>query len=692
MPGKPILIGPLVGGLNSISQAGEAGDNQAVNLVNFEVALDQSLTSRPPIEVVSGSLLASDNTLGWSVLGVYRLSASEWYLIGQKWTGTAWSVGYMLSGIPANFVQIKLMATGSANKVTGYAQVLDMAYFSVGLASSQNCFKWRKSDATLADWTITGSGSNTIKGSILISYKSRLWLAGQDNASTGSRLFFSTIDATGPKLDTWNKDVDFLDIAPGEGGFITAMLPLNNSILVFKNDGTWRFSYPSAVSKGQQDKISGYIGAANQFCVVDFENYVYVYHQGRAYELINNIYNQINRTVRFDLDSKSVDSIAPDVSLSVVTRRLVFRYYNTIYTYFIDTKSWSQWRSYAGTPGRFFQLPADNSSANQSIYIASSQGSSSAVTSNYLTDPFFATTVIYLQGQTSANYSSAVASNILTITKNTAAVDTVEVLLNESGGMTNYNIPVSSGQRMIVTGTASVTGGGTANARLTYQLRNGSTTTVDAAITGAFNVTLTAPDQAIRARLSLYATGMANGGKVTLTNPSITRSGGASPSTLIRVSDYYDPNPAPVEYMECVVRTKSYDYQAPSAFKRLFWWGIDIKTVRPVTTKAIPVSKQLPITWGDLQAYTHTQLQAGTWGNPLSFLSTSITVTDAADVANSLTENGRLFIKLLKSLRFRQISFEVTMSTLGNTDTGPCKLFSMTSYVLPKEDASTKVS
>jgi hypothetical protein len=691
MPGKPILIGPLTGGLNSISQAGEAADNQAVSLVNFEVALDQSLTSRPPMEVVAGSLLASSNTMGWNVLGVYRISAAEWYLIAQKWTGTAWSLGHMLSANPATFTQIKLMTAGDVNKVTGYAQVNDMAYFSVGLSSSHNGFKWRKSDATLADWTITGSSSNIIKGSILISYKSRLWLAGQDSAATGSRLFFSTIDATGPKLDTWNKDTDYIDIAPGESGFITAMLPLNNSILVFKNDGTWRFSYPSQVSKGQQDKISGYIGAANQLSVVDFENYVYVYHQGRAYELINNVYNQINRTVKFDLDPYSVDSIAPDVSLSVVTRRLVFRYYNTIYTYFIDTKTWSQWRSYNGNPGRFFQLPSDNSSATPSVYMAASQGNTSALTENYIKDPSFANTQIYVQGQTSTGYSSTFSGTQLRVTKNTAAVDTMEVLLNEEGGTTNYNIPISAGYQMVITGSSTITAG-QAKMRLTFQLRNGSTSVVESNVSGAFNVTITAPDQAILCRLSFVATGMSNGGVATLTAPNITRSGNTSPFTLIKISDKYDPSPTPVEYMECVIRTKSYDYQAPSAFKRLFWWGIDVKTVRPIETQAIPVAKQLPVTWGDLENYTHLQLAQGTFGNPLSFLKTSITVTDEADVANSLTENGRIFVKLLKSLRFRQISFEVTMTTFGNADTGPCKLFSITSYVLPKDNTSAKVS
>jgi hypothetical protein len=690
MSGKPILIGPFTGGLNNISLAGEAGDSQVVDLINYEVALDQSLTSRPPMEVVAGSLLASGSTAGWQIMGIYRVTSSEWYVIAQKWTGTDWSLGHMLNGDPANFTQIKLL-TGTTNKVTGYAQVLDFAYFSVGTSASINGFKWRKSDGTLADWAITGTGAVQPKGNILIAYKSRLWLAGIDNAAQGSRVFFSTIDSTGPKLDTWATTVDFLDIAPGEGGFLTAMLPLNNSILMFKNDGTWRFSYPASPSKGQVDKISGYIGAANQFCVVDFENYVYVYSQGRLYELINNIYNQINRTVKFSNDGKGVDSIAPDVSLSVVTRRLVFRYYNAIYTYFIDTRSWSQWRTYCGSPGRFFQLPADNSSANQSVYLAASQGTTQAASVNAIVDTSFASTLDYIQGNLTAGYSASLASNILTVTKTTGATDTLEALLNESQGLLNYNIPVTSGQKHVATGTVSISAGNPF-LRMTYLLRNGNTSVVDTAITGTFNVTITAPDQALMARASLVATSMVNGGTITLTNPSITRSVLTPPMTLIKVSDAYTSSSSAVELIECLIRTKSYDYQAPSAWKGLFWWGIDIKTVRIVSVRAIPIAKTLPITWGQLSAYTHTQLAAGTFGNPLSFLNTSITILDSADVSNSQTENGRIFVKLQKRLKFRQISFEISMTTLGNSGTGPCKLFSITSYVLPKENAVAKVS
>jgi len=684
MSGKPILIGPFVGGLNNISLAGEADDSQAVELVNLEVTLDQALTSRPPMEVIEGSLRGNNFSDGWNILGIHRVTNAEWYLIAQRWTGTDWSLGYMLNGNVAAYTEFKLL-TGTTNKVTGYAQVDDYSYFSVGTGASISGFKWRKADASPTDI------AQMPKGNILVSYKSRLWLAGRDSSSDGSTLWFSKIDATGVHLDQWDTTVDFIKVAPGEGGFITALLPLNNSILIFKGDGTWRFSYPSAPSKGQVDKISGMIGAANANCVAEFENFVYVYDQGRVYELINSIYTQVNRFVKFTQDSKAVDGIAPGVTLSVVTRRLIVRYYNTVYSYFIDTKTWSQWRSYNGTPGRFFELPADSASATQSTYVAASEGLTQSLSVEYIPDITSAEYLAYANSRRTPNHIISFQSpNTLKNTKNTTNSSAGIIYLNSKD---EYNIRCASGQRFLFTGssTASV---GTVVARMAFLLRDGSFVNVENNLPGgAFSVTFRAPEMAIAAFIRVANFDLATvGDNFTITNPSLKRDTVQSPYTLIKLTDQYVSDVNIVEYLECHVRTKSYDYQAPSAHKRLFWWGIDVKTTKSIEAKAIPIAKQLPISWGQLEAYTHTQLAQGTAGNPLSWLTVSLSVFDELDVSNSQTENGRLFVKVIKALRFRQISFEVDLLSYGNASSGPVKLFSLTSYVLPKEKVFGKVN
>lgn len=694
MPGKQVLIGPFVKGLNNISQAGESDDTEVVNLINFEVALDKSLTARPPMQVVDGSLLGVTNTEGWTIFGIYRVSTTEWYLIAQKMTTPGnWSLDAYLNGDPTSTViNIKTM-TSASNKVTGYAQWETTCYFCVGPGSTINGFSWTKGGAATDVTTMP-------KATIMVAHKTRLWVCDTTTASAANTIWFSTINTTGSHPELWNNDSttgDFIKIDPGSGGFITCMLPLNNSLLVFKSDSTYRFSYPGAPKNGQVDTLSTYIGTANQFSAVNFENYVYIYHQGRVYELINSIFIQINKLVQFDLDGDNacVDSSAPTVNMSVVTRRIVIQYNNTIYSFHVDTKTWGQWRSYNGTPGRFIELPSSPASSQPNVYISASQGLIQNPSTNYIVDNQFLSSLAYIQSNIGSGYSASSSGGVLTVSKtNSTAWTQFTIYLNNSGNSSGFNVALSPGQRFSFSGTVSSTSG-TIKAQMNYLTNTGAVVSGGVAytITGNFNVTFTAPAQAIQGYLQIWSNTLVNlGDTVTLSNPLLKRTNDTSPFTLIKITDRHIVTSQTIEYMECMVRTKSYDYQAPSVEKRMFWWGIDGKTVMDVTTKTIPIAKSLPVLWGDLQAYTHTQLAQGTWGNPLSFLTSGLTVFDSDSLANSATENGRIFAKNQKSLRFRQISYQINMTCLGNTLTGPCKVFSITSYALPKEKVDAKVS
>lgn len=670
MPGKPIPIGPFKDGLNNVSLSGEAKETELVKLVNFEVGPDASLWSRPPFEYVDNSLLSSAVTKPYKVFGVYRNSNSSWYLIiAQPQADGTTNILACEGGSLTAPVTIKSGIT-TANLVTAYVQVDDWAYFCVSSTSTIAGFKWRLGTAVT-------DVPQMKKGDCMVAYQSRLWVAGIDAAAQSSTLYFSTIDATGIQLDLWSA-TDFIKVAPGEGGYITALLPLNSSILVFKNDGTWRFSYPSSPKNGRVDKVSGSIGAAGPTSVVEFDNYVYVYDQGRVYELVNNNYTQINRFVKFEEDVESVDGSAPGVDLSVMNRRLILRYYNTIYSYSADSRAWSQWQSYIGTPGRLIELPANSDSSVPSTYVGASSALTQNISSNFI-DAFTQEQVTYINSIIGAgSYTSTSGPNLIVTSSATGAT----VYLNKEGGSTGYNLKVAPGQRLQLTGTIDLVSG-TANAKMTYLLRTGATTTTTTAIpNGAINITFTVPAGAILGYLSI--TSPTNAGYM-LYSLELKRTAVSAPVTLIKITDSYNSTPVTVEYIDCSMRTKSYDYDTPAAMKRLFWWGADLKTSRYVTGKAVPVAIRPKPKWGDLQNYTHAQLQAGTFGNPLSFLLSTLTVIDGGDPANAQTENGRIFVKLKKSLRFRQISFELHMSTLGTQATGPAKIHSLTSFVLPKE-------
>lgn len=543
MPGKAIKVGPFDDGLNNVSLAGEARDTEVVELINFEVAPDGSLQSRPAIKVVTESFIAGTGQLH-KVYGIYRATDTDWSLIvaraigSNKWNIEAYPFG-IFGGTPTFLKEI----TGKDELPTGYVQFNNAAYMCKGPKATTSALKW------------IGTGAATDvaampKGNSMIAYKSRLWIAGSNTAGLSSTLYFSTIDTAGAKPEVWGAS-DFINIAPGEGGFITGLLALNSAILIFKSDGTWRFSYPSNPATGQVDKVSGSVGAANADSFVEFENYVYVYDQGKLYELVNNNYTQLNRYVKMDEDPYGSDFSAPGVSVSVLDRRIVVNYFNTTYAFALDSKTWSQWRTeastenpYAGTPGKFFELPTDSASTAPSTYIAAS--------------------------------------------------------------------------------------------------------------TGLF------------------------------TGPAVR-----SPVTFMTFTGTYPDTPLNLESIKCLMRTKTYDYQAPSALKRLFWWAIEMKTNREMKATVIPVTRQMLPLWGDLEAYTHEELEAGTWGNPLSFLNKIISIFDGGDPSVAQAENGRILGKFTRSLRFRQVIFEIEMSTVGNLDS-LAKVYSLTTYVVPKEKVVDK--
>lgn len=680
MQKSAVQIGPFVGGLNNVSNAGEARDTEVVDMVNFEVTVDEALTSRPPIEALAGSTLPATNTIGWEILGVYRVTTSEWYLIVRTPTdGTTnvnTTVKAYLNGIigAGETITVIKNSIGLANRVVSMVQFKDWIYFNVTTGATDTGFRWKVGSAV-------SNIASMPRGSVMISWKTRLWISGTGENNNGDRVFFSTIDATGPHPETWGAS-DFFDVAPGEGGFITAMVPSFNNLIIFKTDGTWRFAFPAKPAQGIVDKISGNVGCAGINAVAEFENYMYVYDQGRVYEMVNSNFTQINRFVRFDEDGLGVDSTAPGVELSIVNRRLIVRYFNALYSFNVDTKSWSQWRTYNGTPGKFIELPADSDSSDSSSFIAASRGTNQSVSSNMIVDSSFLDADIRAARAAVAGASVTYDGVNATVTRTSG---TPSFQLNTSGSLTDYDLRVSTSQQF----TASFTVSAISVAcfvDMTWLLGSGSTSVTSSAsfnTTGAKSFDFTAPAGALLARMSIRLTGA---GAITFNAPVFIRKSAVAPFNVMRIKDEYPDQVAAVEYIDCYFQTKSYDYRTPGNFKRLFWAGIDVKTFRDVLTEVRPVSKVAPITWGDLQAYTHQQLEQGLWGNPLSWLNISFDVSNILSADEVASENGRYFKKLGKSLRFRQISYVVRMSTLGNKPTGSVKFFTLTTFVATKQE------
>jgi hypothetical protein len=137
------------------------------------------------------------------------------------------------------------------------------------------------------------------------------------------------------------------------------------------------------------------------------------------------------------------------------------------------------------------------------------------------------------------------------------------------------------------------------------------------------------------------------------------------------------------ETVEINLITKDYDFGPSYGFKRLFWWGADVLAKGDTTYYARPIVYTTAVTWGQVGATPIATL--GTWGRPLDF---SINVTDHVDGSNII--GYRTFVKLLKGLRFRQISFRLNAVVQASDD--PYRVFSVTAFVDNKQQVSKKVS
>lgn len=170
-------------------------------------------------------------------------------------------------------------------------------------------------------------------------------------------------------------------------------------------------------------------------------------------------------------------------------------------------------------------------------------------------------------------------------------------------------------------------------------------------------------------------------------NPSlVVPAGGTRQSKLLYIADEFTNV---TENFTCEVQTKNYNYQLSSNFKRLFWWGVDAVFRTRIRGWAVPVVHHASVTWGQLvqQGVTWGQLLGGTWGSP--FIG-DISVHSDYDLKG--TGPMRKFVKMFKSMRFRQIYFRIIFDTDGSIGTAPVNLFTITAYVGSKETVSKTVS
>jgi hypothetical protein len=171
---------------------------------------------------------------------------------------------------------------------------------------------------------------------------------------------------------------------------------------------------------------------------------------------------------------------------------------------------------------------------------------------------------------------------------------------------------------------------------------------------------------------------------ITHSSTTVPITGSARVAPTLKITDDVT---SVAEEMTCVAQTKIFNYQASSIYKRLFWWGIDANFKTTVEGLAFPITFNFDTKWSDLLPLTWGSRLPFFWINPLSeppFVESDVDVSNAA--------LGRKFVKFFKSLRFRQIFYRIQFPTDGSIATAPVRLFSLMTYVNPKETVSRTIN
>ena len=346
MPANAVKIGPFSGGLNTYSEPAGVADKEVVAIKNFDIDLDGSLISRNPF-YFKNSANAIPGVGETKLLGWYIATDNKKFLIASNTTGT-YALDYSNSNALGAWVTIT--TTFSATSMVQYA---NKAYLVASPSSANPGGSWEPTGGFTA---IAGMA----KGTTATVYKERMFIAGgQPDPVNANRVFFSNP----ADFATWQPTVNFFDARSGDGQHILKLIIFQDTVVVFKEDSTYAYSYDSNPSRGAVRSINTNIGISNTDCAITYGNLLYVHHESSVYQLSNWNFTLVNVKVPFEY-SVTYGTLA-DVkpSLSVLDDKLLVHHYDSIYVFNLRTGVWTQWDTTSMWNFNYFlQVPVDDAS------------------------------------------------------------------------------------------------------------------------------------------------------------------------------------------------------------------------------------------------------------------------------------------------------------------------------------------
>lgn len=326
MPANPVKIGPFSGGLNTYSDPTAVADTECVDIQNFDVDLDGSLISRPPITVKDDKTTINTGTSNSSG----KLRALGWYT-------TAAGVKYLICAAPTGGTYARKHSDGTWTLITNtftatcMVQYQNKVWLVASPSSANPGGNW--------DGTTFTAVAAIPKGTAAVVYKERMFVAGGKlDTTNANRVNFSNAG----NFSTWTSGTDFFDVKAGDGQHIVDIKVFQDTIVVFKEDSTYLYSYDTRPANGAVRAINNVIGCPSSNTVVEYENSLYVYHEASVYQINNWNFTLINLKVPFANIVKWAFS-PQDATLSVVGNRLIVRHFDAVYVFGLRTGTWTKW-------------------------------------------------------------------------------------------------------------------------------------------------------------------------------------------------------------------------------------------------------------------------------------------------------------------------------------------------------------
>lgn len=725
MPGgKPLRIGPFIGGLNLGSDPTAIADAELVIARNFELDIDGSLVSRPPFQELDGYT-------GWSeriVLLCEAVFNGVHYLIGSNSDG----VFYYLSGVWTLIT--------STFKAAAAVQYADKVYMVPHPSAANPGGKWDPVGGFIAVTAIP-------KGQACVIHKERLFVApGSTSTVNPTRLVFS--DAG--NFDSWTGS-NFVDVGQGDGTKLIDVTVYQDNLLLFKDQTTYVLAYDVRPTDAVVRKISQTIGVEGQFCVVNYENQVYVFHNGWVYEIVNYDFHRLNTKVPFVYDTTSPSAFAAEpFCVGILGDRLIIRYYNRTYVYGLRTRTWTEWISARSNLHYFGPIVATRDPSGDRFYAGSAitafrtfiqlfdeqtaLNKERTLSPNYTITDLFSRTVangwtVADTGETWSNFGGAnsdyaVAGGVGTITHTSKNVLREEELNTTQADFEFYvenSIPVVATGDLIIfdARVRYVDSNNHYLVRMNWGLTGGAAIQCVKVVAGVGTLLGSNPPSggnyvandkySIRARFNgpsilikcwKTSTVEPNGWTLTLTDATFTTGKFRLTSFImptntnaLNIVHSFDslqigPLSGQVFDIACTAKTKNFDMAVSNQFKKLWHWGADIISNRTVTGTANVIVLSFDVTWDQLEAagITWDQIASFTWDQPLTEVPSIVTVNSTG------TGTARRFARFKKTLRYRQINFQIDLVTDGSTGDGPARIFTLMVITETKQSVSKAIS